>query len=212
MRIKHRALGGIGANCYFVTIDGQTAVIDPGYPSPWLLEKTREYGDSVKYILLTHRHADHLMGLSFVKEQTGAHVAVHELDAAATDSPEVSRCMEIYGKPQVPVQADILLRDGDTLPLGQETIKVLHTPGHSAGSVCFLIGDSIFSGDTLFEGTVGRTDLPSGDYSQMMASVAKLAALDGEYQVYPGHGGETTLNEERAHNPYFGNNHALFDD
>ena len=101
-----------------------------------------------------------------------------------------------------PTEPDILLHDGDRLPFAGRVITVLHTPGHTAGSVCFLIDDCLFSGDTLFAGTVGRTDLPSGSSGDMLTSAARLAALPGEYKIYPGHGEATTLSRERISNPY----------
>ncbi|MGI6269476.1 MAG: MBL fold metallo-hydrolase [Candidatus Howiella sp.] len=202
LKIEMLTLGALGSNCYIVTAGEAALLIDPGDDDPRLDTVCRALAGQVEYILLTHRHADHLMGLARAKALAGGRVAIHELDAAGATSPEVSCCREIYGREQKPVEPELLLRDGDRLPFAGREIMVLHTPGHTAGSVCFLLEDCLFSGDTLFAGTVGRTDLPSGSYRDMLASTVRLAALSGEYRVYPGHGEATTLSQERATNPY----------
>lgn len=202
LKIETLTLGALCSNCYIVTAGEEALLIDPGYDDSRLESVCRALAGRVRYILLTHRHADHLMGLAQAKALTGGKVAIHELDAAGTSLPEVSCCREIYGRDQVPVDPDILLGEGDRLPFAGRDVTLLHTPGHTIGSVCFVIEDCLFSGDTLFAGTVGRTDLPSGSYSDILASAARLAALPGEYRIYPGHGEMTTLSRERRTNPY----------
>lgn len=202
LKIERLTLGALRSNCYVVAAGEEALLIDPGEEDARLDAVCREIAGKNAYILLTHRHADHLMGLARAKALAGGSIAIHELDAAGTSLPEVSCCREIYGRMLTPTEPDILLHDGDRLPFAGREITVLHTPGHTAGSVCFLIDDCLFSGDTLFAGTVGRTDLPSGSIDDMLTSAARLAALPGEYKIYPGHGEATTLSRERISNPY----------
>ena len=202
MKIERLVLGRIEANCYFLTIGGETAVIDPGYRTPALEAKLKEYRN-IKYILLTHRHADHLMAAAYVKSDTNALLAISEADKDALHDPDISLSRQLFNEPQEFAKPDIILHDGDLLSLGDKQIKVLATPGHSAGGVCFIVDDVIFSGDTLFKGSAGRTDLPSGDYGQLINSLKTLGSLPGNFTVYPGHGENTDLENERKHNPYF---------
>lgn len=202
MKVETLPLGELGANCYFVTINGETAVIDPGADVSALREKLAEYEGKVKYILLTHRHADHVMGTAAAKRLTGAQVVISQADAEGLSDPRVSLANVISRIPQECLTADMLVDEGDTLPLGGEELRVMATPGHTVGGVCFLIGDALFSGDTLFRENCGRTDLPTGDYPTILRSLARLAALEGDYTVYPGHDMQTTLEHERKHNPY----------
>lgn len=208
MKITCIPVGAIAANCYLVISDGVGVVIDPGDWTPELEQKLSPSFDKIQWILLTHRHADHLMAAAWLQEKTNAKVAIHVDDAAGLLDPNVSLSenMGVFAEPQRPVRPDLLLKDKDTLTCGPLHIQVLHTPGHSAGGVCFLIDDggspALFTGDTLFAGEVGRTDLPSGDYATLMASVARLRDLPGDYPVYPGHGPASLLSRERASNPY----------
>ena len=150
LKIERLTLGALCSNCYVVTAGEEALLIDPGEEDARLDAVCREIAGKNAYILLTHRHADHLMGLARAKALAGGRIAIHELDAAGTSSPEVSCCREIYGRMLTPTEPDILLHDGDRLPFAGRVITVLHTPGHTAGSVCFLIDDCLFSGDTLF--------------------------------------------------------------
>lgn len=201
MEIKCFALGEMGANCYFLTADGETAIIDPGAPDELLKNKIAEHAD-IRYILLTHRHADHLMGVALAKKLSGAKVAISREDADGLTDASVSLASILCDYKQTPVTPDILLSDGDILPLGSELIKVIATPGHTVGSVCFMIGDAIISGDTLFKQNCGRCDLPTGNYDDMLTSLGRLRKLDGDFDVYPGHGEATTLEFERKFNQY----------
>lgn len=207
MEISSMPLGALAANCYFLKEKGEVAVIDPGSWEPALERRVREHQAEIKLILLTHRHADHLMGAARLKELTGAPVAIHADDAAGLYDPvaSLSQFMWTAGSvSQSPLHADLLLQDGQELTFGGRAIRVLHTPGHSAGGVCYLVDDLLFSGDTLFAGNAGRTDLPTGDYTRLKASLERLRDLPGDYRVYPGHGEPTTLSQERRSNPYLG--------
>ncbi len=203
MKLQILPIGDIGANCYVLTDEesGDTAVIDPG----WLTKELSAAVNSVnvKYILLTHGHFDHICGVYDLHQHTGAPVAIHEADADCLFDEHKSLA-EQSEYPFKPLQADILLYDGDTLKLGEKSIKVMHTPGHTPGGVCFICEEDrmIFSGDTLFRSTVGRTDFEGGSMRQIIASVERLRSLDGDYDVYPGHNRQTTLEHERTRNIY----------
>ena len=206
MEIQTLTLGHLESNCYIVTDDqsGEIAVIDPGFLQRSLINAVTKAKDKIRLILLTHGHFDHLMGAAGVKELTGARVAIHALDADGLSDPRKSLAVHAganFYKKQTPLAPDILLSDGDVLPLGSLRFQVLHTPGHTAGSVCFICSDVIFSGDTLFYESLGRTDFPTGSYEALAGSFKKLAALPGDYRVLPGHYEETTLAHERRYNP-----------
>ena len=201
MEVYKLPLGPFGTNCY-VAVDenGRAAVIDPGLYAPELQTLLREKTAAVETILLTHGHADHVSGAAALRETTGAPISIHTLDNDFTDGP---LCMaDECGYPFAPFRADRLLEDGDTVAFGKETMTVLHTPGHTPGSVCFLHGDDrvLFSGDTLFCLTAGRTDFPRGSHDDLMQSLRRLRDLDGDFTVYPGHERATRLDAERKRN------------
>ena len=202
MNVYTLPTGAFAANCYVVSSGTEAAVIDPGDCSQELLSYLREHGLHVSQILLTHGHADHITGAPALRELTGAPISIHTLDAPCTDGP-LSLAKEC-GYPIVHFTADRLLQDGDTVCVGDDTLTVLHTPGHSPGGVCFLNEKDrlLFSGDTLFCLTAGRTDFPGGDMTALMQSLSRLRNLDGDLCVYPGHERATTLEAERKRNFY----------
>ena len=186
-------------NTYIVTDEetGETAVIDPSLSEDSLIEKIED--KNVKYILITHGHYDHIGGANLVKEKTGAKIVVHK-----EDEEMLLDSKKNYGDNTEPVYADILVEDGSELMLGNAKITVLHTPGHTKGGVCYIFEDDriIFSGDTLFRLTAGRTDLYGGNARTELMSLAKIGELEGDYKVYPGHDDSTTLDFERQYNRY----------
>lgn len=205
MKIKSFVMGLMGENCYALTDEasGLTAVIDPGAMTPEFEAYLRALpAGSVPYILLTHGHFDHILGAARTRQLTGAQIVIHELDAPCLTDETASMADYEYPGLQEYVQADRLVREGDILELGPLKIQVLHTPGHTRGGVCYVCGDVIFSGDTLFCHTCGRTDFPGGSVTDMLASLQRLAGLEGDYTVYPGHNRATTLGEERVRNRY----------
>ena len=209
MKIKRITGGMLSVNCYLLTDDatGETAVIDPGFFSPELADAIWKAGsENVKAILLTHGHFDHTGGLAQVHRMTGAKIYIGREDAAFLHDPALSLSSMLSAAPQPVITPDVLISEGDSIPLGGLSIRALHTPGHTAGSYCYLVGDALFSGDTLFQQSCGRTDFPTGDSAAMARSLRRLADLPGNLQVYPGHEGETTLDMERRFNPYMQNN------
>ena len=201
MKIQKFLTGYIGTNCYLLIADsGDAAVIDPGGESGELLKALE--GLTLRMILLTHAHYDHMGGADALRSRfPGVPVYVHEQDKEMLETARYNFSEAICGE-GCATHADRLLQDGDTRPLGELEIRVLHTPGHTMGGVCYLTEDAIFCGDTVFMGSVGRTDLYGGSYSTLSRSVKALAALEGDYTLYPGHGPETTLAAERRQNPY----------
>ncbi len=204
---KHLAVmdDGFTINNYIVTDveTGETAVVDPSLPEEKLLEKLN--GKNVKYILLTHGHFDHICGVKMVKDNTDAKIVIHKDDDIMlhdTNTNEFDVNCQGYAFPEV--DADIFTEDGTELMLGNTKITVMHTPGHSMGSVCYLFKEDLvmFSGDTLFKLCAGRADLYGGSGRQVLRSLANLGELEGNYKVYPGHEDDTTLDFERENNRY----------
>lgn len=198
------ALGPVSANTYIVTDDatGETAVIDAGACTDELLDKLKD--KNVRYILLTHGHYDHILGVPALKAHTGAEVLIHKADADCFWDTEKSLASFDHSFSQTPMKADRLLSDGEEIHLGETVLSVLHTPGHTKGGVCYIDYQDrlIFSGDTLFCLTAGRTDFPGGSFEELMASLITLRNLPGDYIVYPGHNRATTLEHERVRNRY----------
>ncbi len=194
------------ANSYLIVDEdsAECAIVDPGCYLENAPRAVAESGARLKYILLTHGHFDHILGAHDAKELTGAKIVIHGDDEICLSS-EYYNLLTTYpveGCELTPEKADILVDDGDVINLGSCEIKVLHTPGHTPGGVCYIIESErvIFSGDTLFHSTAGRTDNIGGDYSLLCGSLKKLINLSGDYTVLPGHNIPTTLERERTRN------------
>ena len=190
MSIQKLTLGLYQTNTYILSNDREAVVIDPGYEPDTILDALD--GLTLKAILLTHGHFDHVGAVKELVAETGCEVYIH---AADTTLPPMITAGQLY--------YTHTYAEGDTItPASGLELTVLHTPGHTPGSVCLLWNDQMFSGDTLFEGSCGRVDLPGGDPRVMMESLNRLASLEAEYHVHPGHGGSTTLSREKRYNPY----------
>ncbi|EGJ46359.1 hypothetical protein HMPREF0866_01378 [Ruminococcaceae bacterium D16] len=197
MKVSVMQVGPIGTNCYFLQDEesGLMAIIDPGDDWERILHQVKKAEGEVKYILLTHGHYDHTTAVpDLVKALPGVQVYIHQADANGAGSqlfPLAAQVKDLNN-----------YDEGDTLSLGSLTIEVLHTPGHSKGSVTLKVGDVLFTGDTLFCGSCGRTDLRGGSYEEIMASLKRLGELKGDFHVCPGHDRTSTLERERKYNPF----------
>lgn len=205
VKIHYAVMGdGFTTNTYIITDEetGETAVVDPALSEESLIEKLKD--KKVKYILLTHGHFDHIGGVNFVKEKTGAQIVAHKDEEEMLVDSIKNEFKANRGYDMPPINTDIFVEDGSTLMLGNVEIEVLHTPGHTKGGVCYIFKDDrlLFSGDTLFRLTAGRTDLYGGNARQELMSLTKIGELEGNYQVYPGHDASTTLDFERQYNRY----------
>lgn len=203
MKIHHLQLGPLRSNCYIVeTAPGRCVAVDIGGDSRLLLEFLKMKKLRLGKILLTHGHFDHIGGAEEVHQATGAEVYIHELDAHMLTSESASLASNMSFINFVPltdwtcIYGDCYINDGDC------SFRVIHTPGHSRGSVCYVCEDVIFSGDTLFCCSVGRTDFPDSSAAAMSCSLNILYHLEGNYKVLPGHNESTTLDYEREANPY----------
>jgi hydroxyacylglutathione hydrolase len=202
--IKKLEVGPIMANCFIVGCETtkEAAVIDPGDDADRILMELAKSELKVKYLINTHGHFDHVGANRRMKEVTGAQLAIHPEDEPMLEQLSQSAMMFGLSAENSP-PADILLKDGDTVSFGEITFKVIHTPGHSRGGVCLYTPGHLFAGDTLFAGSIGRTDLQGGDYDTLIASIKNhLLSLDDNTIVYTGHGPETTIGNEKRMNPF----------
>lgn len=202
MKVSYFSVGALGTNCYIVSHNSRAAIIDPGGDAQRILNAVKCDNLTVDCILLTHAHFDHIMAVDELCEATGAPVYVGAGDAPMLYDANLNLSAMVYPEQRVERTPDRLLFEGDVVRVGDASLTVMETPGHTRGSVCYLGEDVLFSGDTLFAGSIGRTDLPGGDMVTLRRSLAQLASLDGDFTVYSGHGEETTLSYEKAANPY----------
>jgi len=205
MKIIKLEVGNLGTNCYIVFCEEtrEAAVIDPGGNEGDILRVIAREKLKVPYIINTHGHADHIMANSKIKQATGAEILIHQQDAAMLTNAR-SNLSAFIGNGLVCDPADRTVADGDAIDIGTTVhLKVLHTPGHTQGGISLLAGNVLFSGDTLFAESIGRTDFPGGSYQQLLKSIQeKFMPLPDDVKVLPGHGPETTIGWERRMNPF----------
>ena len=201
MEIRVLPLGLICSNCYLVSTEKAAVVIDPGFNSEEVTNFLKDSFEKERLILLTHAHFDHIGAAPILREVTDTKIAIGEFDNIGLSDTHKNLSDKFHAG-LTPFCADILLSDGDEFTVGDLCFKVFHTPGHTPGGVCYLLDDVLFSGDTLFCGSVGRTDFFDGDYNALQKSVRRLYTLDGNIAVLSGHGESTTINNERINNPF----------
>ena len=204
MRIRRLVVGELETNCYVVADDeGDAVIIDPGGDAQRIMRWVEEEALTPTCILCTHGHPDHIFAAGLLQETFNVDLRVHQLDTAlvarGVGEMEFLFDMQAFRKPILgnPIS------DGEIVPVGDTGLTVIQTPGHTPGSVCLLCGQDLFSGDTLFAGGVGRTDLAGGSETALLKSIqAKLLVMDDEVSVHPGHGPETTIGDEKRSNPW----------
>jgi len=204
-RIHTLVVGQLQTNCYVLQSQSEALIVDPGDEPERILRFVKDIKATPKLIVATHTHFDHVLGVDEVRKTTKTQFLIHHDDLPMLKSMQ-SRVRQFMGfEVPPPPKVDGYLRDGDSLKVGDETIKVLHTPGHSPGSIS-LSGDGyVLTGDALFNQSIGRTDLPGGDLNTLIHSIReKLFKLDADTTVYPGHGPETTIGDEKLANPFVG--------
>ena len=206
MIVERLIVGPIEANCYIVA-DEKTKegiVIDPGDDAEVIIKRILQLALKIKYVLLTHSHFDHVSATAAVQKETNAKLAIHDADAKSLNDGMLARLAGFVHQP-VP-QPDILLKGWEDITIGDLHFTVLHVPGHTTGGIALYSQDVVFTGDTLFWGSIGRTDLPGGNYNQIIDSInCRLLVLDDNIKVYPGHGDVTTIGFERQNNSFLVN-------
>ena len=207
IEVKTFTVGAIGTNCYVVTDkdSGETLVVDPGDTSVALMSALEKAGEeNIKYILLTHGHYDHIKSAKMLSDKYGADIVLGEKEEPFLYDENLNLARFLGCTNYTPFSADILLTQGDKLSLGETEFEFIETPGHTSGSGCYIFREDkiIFSGDTLFRGSVGRTDFPDGNPLEIIKSLKRIKELRGDYKVYPGHNSATTLDYERQTNMF----------
>jgi glyoxylase-like metal-dependent hydrolase (beta-lactamase superfamily II) len=195
----------LATNCYVLEAEGEAIIIDPGDEPERILKFIRDINATPTRIVATHTHFDHVLGVDGVRLATKTPFLIHPDDLQMLQSMQ-SRVRQLMGFEVPPApKVDGYIRDGDSLKVGDETIRVLHTPGHSPGSISLSGNGYVLTGDALFNQSIGRTDLPGGDLNTLIHSIReKLFKLDDDTTVYPGHGPETTIGDEKLANPFVG--------
>jgi len=203
MFFKCLPVGFLAANCYILGDEKtkKAVIIDPGGDAQSILNVINKNDFCVELVILTHGHPDHIGALQEILRKTGAKVAFHEKEEALLLNAKKQR--QGYFDIESSSEVKIKLKGGEILKIGEINLKIIHTPGHTPGGICIKVNDMIFTGDTLFAGSIGRTDFPGGSYEQIMESInTKLLTQKDQTVIYPGHGGKSTIKQEKATNPF----------
>ena len=201
VKVHTLVLGNYQTNCYIVHNETSSScvVVDPGYSPEKILAFTARQGIQIEAVLLTHGHFDHVGAVEALRDATGCALWMHKGDYCQRKDPLIDYLYPLHDKDLGQIS---FCEDGDVISAAGLSFSVLSTPGHSRGSVCYQAEDVLLSGDTLFAGGCGRTDLPGGDWATIQISLADLSELEDTVKVYPGHGESTTLAQEKRYNPY----------
>ncbi len=205
VKIYPLVVGKLQTNCYILQSGKEALIIDPGDEPDRIRKFMADLGAKPSLIVATHTHFDHVLGVESLKAETGAPFSIHKDDLPMLEAMQ-ARVQQFMGfNVPPPPKVDSFLKHGDQLTLGNETIRILHTPGHSPGSISLAGKGYVFTGDALFNQSIGRTDLPGGDYQTLIRSIKEqLFLLDDDTLVYPGHGPETSIGDEKLVNPFVG--------
>jgi glyoxylase-like metal-dependent hydrolase (beta-lactamase superfamily II) len=202
--IERLVVGPLATNCYILKSGAELVVVDPGGDAEMILAKAKELGGTVRYVIDTHAHVDHIAANREVIEATGAQLLIHELDARLLVQPD-GNLSSLMGMRFTSPAPSRLLKEGDKVVVGEDEMTVLHTPGHTPGGICLLATSYAFTGDTLFVDSIGRVDFPGGSEEQMMASLARLqTVLRKDTEIYPGHGEPGSFGRALLVNPFLG--------
>jgi hydroxyacylglutathione hydrolase len=207
MTIRAFTVSKFSTNCYVLGCqeESEAIIVDPGFEESQAAEQTFDFiidnALKPKFIVNTHGHPDHTCGNGLVKEKFNIPILIHRSDAAMLGKTG-KNIAEFFGFKNSSPEADILLEDNQTITFGRITLRVMHTPGHSQGSISLAGEKMVITGDTLFAGSIGRTDLPGGSEREMQLSLKKLASLPNNFAVYPGHGPATAIGKEKLNNPF----------
>lgn len=188
-------------NCYLIETEKAAIIIDPAFKRQKLVDFLKENEDKERLILITHGHFDHIGGAVNLREETDVKIGIGALDNPALSDDDLN-CAASFNRSLTPFEADCLYNDGDVINVGDIELKVITTPGHTVGGVSYITENVVFTGDTLFKVSVGRTDFAGGDFDVLEKSIKKLYTLPDETIVYPGHGESTTIGFEKQNNPF----------
>lgn len=201
-KIIKLVVGLLQENCFILYDNNKNAfIVDPGGSSDMIIDTIEDNNLNIKFILLTHGHADHVGAVAKLKKKYNVEVYMSKKDKDFLESPETMRSSS-FGLEVEPAKVDLFVNENSEIYFGDTSIEVIETPGHTLGSVCYLYNNILFSGDTLFNGSIGRTDFPESDHQKMLKSLKKLTQLDDEIFVLSGHGPETQIKNEKLNNPF----------
>lgn len=204
-KIMKLVVGQLQENCFILFDENKDAfIVDPGASSEAIIEAIEKNSLNIKYILLTHGHFDHVGAVATLAKKFKAPIYLSKKDRKFLESPREVRGSS-FGMEIEAADVDVFVKDGDEIPFSDSIIKVIETPGHTLGSVCYLLNNYLFAGDTLFNGSIGRTDFPESDHALMIESLKKLKELDDDIYVLSGHGPESQISYEKMANPYLRN-------
>lgn len=204
MKIKKFTLSDFQSNCYLVACEDtkEAIIVDPGEYKKEISDAINEENYILRNIIFTHGHGDHIAGAEKLKEEFGASIMAHECEVEMIKDPRMNMS-SMMSCNDVSLDVDRQLKDGDTIDFANTKIEVIHTPGHSKGGICLKINEHLFTGDTLFPGSIGRTDFLGGDYDEIISSIkGRLMTMSGSTKVHPGHGNSSSIAKEKLMNPF----------